>query len=166
MNDQLTTSTGPERRYVSNGLEAGRTYTYSIRAEVVRDGQTIEETQVVRLISGGTANLSFNLNGQSQNERVAETPANTKLTLRVPADARVFLAGRETQMIGEVREYATTRLVAGQLWPDYVVTVTIERDGQTLTQERRITLEGGRSQELSFEFDGETVADRLAGSNR
>jgi uncharacterized protein (TIGR03000 family) len=82
----------------------------------------------------------------------------TKLTLRVPAEAKVTLAGAPTKQSGEVREYSTTKLPAGQSWNDYKVVVTLNRDGKTLTEERMLSLTGGEDQELTVDFDALQLA--------
>jgi uncharacterized protein (TIGR03000 family) len=80
----------------------------------------------------------------------------TKLTLRVPAEAKVTLAGVETKQTGEVRQFATSKLSSGQNWNDYKVVVEVTRDGQTLREERTLKLTGGQDQELAVEFPSET----------
>jgi uncharacterized protein (TIGR03000 family) len=85
-------------------------------------------------------------------------PAKTSLTVRVPADAKITLAGVETKQTGEVREFATSKLAAGRTWENYTVHVELTRDGKTLTEDREIVLTGGQSQELSFDFGGVQLA--------
>jgi uncharacterized protein (TIGR03000 family) len=82
------------------------------------------------------------------------------LTLRVPADATVTLAGVSTKQTGEVRQFTTTKLAEGQIWDNYTITVALERNGQTLREERTIKLTGGQSQELSINFDSQQLAQR------
>jgi len=82
----------------------------------------------------------------------------TQLTLKVPAEAKVTLAGVETKQSGEVRQFSTTRLAAGQAWQNYQIVVELDRDGQTLREERTVTLTGGRAQELSIGFADTTLA--------
>jgi uncharacterized protein (TIGR03000 family) len=77
----------------------------------------------------------------------------TRLTLRVPADAKVTLAGVATKQTGELRQYTTTKLANGQIWNDYKVVVALERNGQTLYEERTLQLTGGQAQELAINFD-------------
>jgi uncharacterized protein (TIGR03000 family) len=87
------------------------------------------------------------------------TPApKTKLTLHVPAEAKVTLAGVTTKQAGEVREYSTDRLAAGQAWQNYTIHVEVTRDGKTVAEDRQITLTGGTQQDLSFSFGGDQVA--------
>jgi uncharacterized protein (TIGR03000 family) len=93
---------------------------------------------------------------------VDATPVvKTKLTLRVPAEAKVTLAGVETKQSGEVRQFATSRLTSGEVWKDYKVVVEMNRDGQTVREERTIRLTGGQDQELAVDFDS-TPTDQVA----
>jgi uncharacterized protein (TIGR03000 family) len=80
------------------------------------------------------------------------------LTLHVPAEATVTLAGVATKQTGEVRQFTTSRLAPGQVWDDYKVVVTMERNGQPLREERTIKLTGGESQQLSINFDSQQLA--------
>ena len=87
----------------------------------------------------------------------SETPAvKTRLTLHVPADAKVTLAGVETKQTGEVREFATSKLAAGQSWGEYKVVVETTRDGKTLVEERTINLIGGQDQDLAVNFENDS----------
>jgi uncharacterized protein (TIGR03000 family) len=148
VNDRLTTSTGGERSFVSRGLQGGRTYAYQLRVEFVRDGETVVENKLVRLQAGEQIDLSFGAGEQL----ASEEEATTELTLHVPADATVTLAGAATRQTGESRTYATAALTAGQEWAGYVVRVELQRDGQTLVEEKTLSIVGGENYELSFEF--------------
>ena len=83
----------------------------------------------------------------------------TSLTLNVPDDAKVYLSGNETRASGSKRRFSTTRIDEGQKWADYLVRVTVERDGRTLSKEQRVTLKGGDQTELNFDFDQTELAD-------
>jgi uncharacterized protein (TIGR03000 family) len=92
---------------------------------------------------------------------IASKPAvKTSLTLHVPAEAKVTLAGVSTKQTGEVRQFATTKLSTGQVWDDYKVVVEMESDGQTLREERTLKLTGGQPQELTVNFDSNQIAQR------
>ena len=151
VNGTLTRSTGGQRQYISRGLTRGQRYTYEVRAELERDGETIEETKFVHLRAGETSELAFSLEAHV---------ADTTLTLHVPSDAKITLSGRETAGTGEVRVFTTNKLATGKQWSDYQILVSIERDGQTLTQEKSVTLDSGDSREVSFIFDAPQVAAR------
>ena len=157
VNDNATSSTGAERTYVSRGLQAGKSYTFNVRAELVRDGKTLTDTKQIRLVAGQHTSLAFEF-APNANEQLAEKAVETKLTLNVPAEAKVFLSGNATSSTGPVREFATTKLVPGKSWADYVVVVTYEKDGQLLTQEKNVTIAAGDAREVTFDFDADTVA--------
>jgi len=150
VNGAKTKSVGSERTYVSRGLQSGFDYTYEIRAEVQRNGKTIDETKVVSLRAGQNSQLTFDLKAQAS--------VATTLKLHVPKDAKVILAGNETSSSGALREFTTTKLASGKTWKTYTVRVTVNRDGETLAQEKTIELKAGSSEELVFDFDAPQVA--------
>jgi uncharacterized protein (TIGR03000 family) len=163
VNGYQTTSVGTERRYVSNGLEAGKSYTYELKAEAVVNGNPVSETKVVKLTAGQTETVAFTFAAPAApavNFGDADEAPKTKLTLHVPADAKVFISGKETKATGEVREFATTKLAAGKTWDNYLVRIEVTRDGQLVSHEQKLSLVGGESQEL--EFDLEAPAPKLA----
>jgi uncharacterized protein (TIGR03000 family) len=150
VNGLATTSTGSERQYVSRDLQSGFNYTYEVKAEVVRDGRSIEQVKQVNLRAGQTAELAFDFPRSEQLE--------TSLTVHVPAEAKVYLAGNATKAQGEVRVFRTTGLAAGKDWSDYTVRVEVEQDGRTVTKEKTISLKAGESQEVTFDFEDDRVA--------
>jgi uncharacterized protein (TIGR03000 family) len=152
VNGQPTSSTGGARQYVSRDLQVGYNYNYEVRAEVVRDGRTVEQVKTVNLRAGDTARVAFDF--------PTDATPETSLTVHVPADAKVYLAGNPTKASGEKRVFRTTGLSDGKAWNDYVVRVEIERGGRTLSKEETISLKAGQSQELSFDFEADKVAAR------
>lgn len=156
VNELATRSTGSDRRYMSRGLAVGREYTYTVRAEVERDGKLLSETKVIKVQGGQASDVNFTF--ENAQESIASKPLRTALILNVPADAKVFLAGKETITSGAVREFATTKLAAGDAWKDYTVRVEIQRGGRTLTKEETVSVTAGEARELSFNFDAPEVA--------
>jgi uncharacterized protein (TIGR03000 family) len=161
INGTATTSTGSERQYISRGLNAGNRYEYEVRAEMTRDGQTITETKNVALAAGQQINLSFNFEG-NQEAPVAGKKASTKLTIHVPADAKVYLAGRETSSTGDMREFTTSKLTPGSEWKDYTVHVVANIDGRDVSKDETITLTGGEDRDLTFDFNSNPIASTAA----
>jgi uncharacterized protein (TIGR03000 family) len=150
VNGMLTQSKGTQRSYVSRGLARGFHYSYEVRAEAMRDGQKVEEVKLVKLTAGETLELAF--------DKLAAQNSETTLTLNVPANAKVTLGGNSMQGEGEVRIFTTTKLGEGAVWSNYVVEVSVERDGRTLTQEKTISLNPGDNRSLTFDFDETKVA--------
>jgi uncharacterized protein (TIGR03000 family) len=148
VNDKATTSTGGLRTYTTKNLDRSQSYTYSVRAEFEHNGQMISQTKTATVSVGDLASLSFDPN----------EPLTTALTLKVPAEAKVYLAGKETTLTGEVRKFTTTRLPLGQQWSNYAVRVELERDGQKLAKEETVSIKAGESREVAFDFPVTTVA--------
>jgi len=59
-----TTSTAAVRTFVTPELATDYNYVYTLRAEVVRDGRTVVETQQVTVRGGQTTNVPFNFSSQ------------------------------------------------------------------------------------------------------
>lgn len=157
VNGLPTRSIGEVRRYVSRGLSDGMSYTYEVRAVADRNGETVEETKKVEVRAGQEVELAFSFaNG---NELANTSPVETTLSVQVPEDAHVSLAGNTTNGTGEVRVFKTHSLTTGEAWDNYKIVVSVERDGRTLSQEKTITLKAGDSQNLAFDFDGAKVAN-------
>lgn len=158
VNDAPTTSKGAERNYVSRGLRTGMTYSYNIRVEYEKDGETVKDSKQVKLGAGQTVSLTF---GQAE-EAVAETqtvePVKTEVKVEVPEDARVFLSGSPTKQTGKQRTFVSTQLAADQQWKDYTIRVEVDRDGQMQVREKNLTVKGGGSYELAFNFDSTATA--------
>jgi uncharacterized protein (TIGR03000 family) len=151
VNGKETSSTGEIRQYISRNLQPGYNYTYEVRAEIVRDGKLVEEVKTIDLKAGEVAKVAFHLAPTNRIE--------TSLTVRVPANAKVYLAGNPTKATGATRVFRTTSLTGGSRWTDYTIKVEIEKEGRTITREETISLGAGETKELTFDFDSEKVAD-------
>ena len=115
----------------------------------------MEETRKVTVRAGKTTRLNFDF----ATEAVASEKVETKLTVKVPEGAKVFLSGNATNATGETRVYRTKALKAGEAWENYIVRVSHVVNGQTLTKEQQISLNAGDDRELSFDFNDASLAD-------
>jgi uncharacterized protein (TIGR03000 family) len=152
VNDKQTSSTGPLRQYVSRGLEAGRSYRFHIRAEMERDGEMVSEEREIVLSSGQTEEVAFALLSPDK-------PVETALTLHVPADAEITLAGSVTKAEGETRTFRTMQLKPGQVWDDYTVVVRYRDGEKVVTKQEKLRLIAGDRLELTI---GTNSEDRIA----
>ncbi|MFO7904763.1 MAG: TIGR03000 domain-containing protein [Pirellulaceae bacterium] len=150
VNGVATRSTGDVRRYVSRNLSPGFDYTYEVQAEMMVGGERVTRARTIQLRAGEEANLAFDMEESE--------PVETALTVHVPEDAEVYLAGSSTHGDGTVRTFRTTALEQGESWSDYLVRVKFNDGGAVRTMEERITLRGGDQRDLSFDFDAEKVA--------
>jgi uncharacterized protein (TIGR03000 family) len=65
INGAPTKSLGSVRQYSCDGLLPGSTYRFEVKAEVVREGKTVAETQTVSLTSGERGRVAFNFDVRS-----------------------------------------------------------------------------------------------------
>ncbi len=156
VNGTKTSATGTVRQYVSRGLATGKRYEFTVRMTVDRDGQTSEQTKVVSLAAGGRSSLSF----------TAASAPKTSLTLHVPADAKVWLAGNETSSAGATRQFQTSTLAAGQAWKNYEIRVATVVDGREQVVSKVIDLAAGQSVELSLDPAQRTASADSTASTR
>lgn len=156
VNGMKTSATGVVRQFVSRGLVEGKRYEFTVRMTIDRDGQSSEETKVVSLAAGGRSSLSF----------TAAVAPKTSLTLHVPADAKVWLAGNVTESAGATRQFQTTTLAAGQAWKNYEIRVATVVDGREQIVSKVIDLAAGQSVELSIDPAPRTAAADATASIR
>jgi uncharacterized protein (TIGR03000 family) len=152
VNGDRTSSTGEVRRFLSRGLEQGRSYEFVVRMSSEQGGAASEQTRVVTVTAGGQSNVSF---AASAAKPVEPT---TSLTLRVPSDARVYLAGNPTSSSGEVRQFETSTLKAGQEWKNYEVRVVTVVDGREREISKVINLSAGDRVELTLNPAGQLAS--------
>jgi len=148
VNGSKTAATGSLRRYMSRGLASGREYDFAVKV-VTRRG---EETKVASLAAGGRSTLDFTAPVASR------TAKKTSLTLRVPAGAKVWLAGNETVSQGDVRVFETDQLTDGQAWRNYEIRVAAMVDGREQVVSKTIDLIGGSTVDLRLDPAQRTAA--------
>lgn len=159
VNGNPTKSAGSIRQFMSSGLEAGYVYKYEI--EVRYEGVEKPETHTVKLRAGSAERVVFK--GPSATSDVAAEATDspeTVVTVHVPADAIVILAGNETKGEGETRTFRTRRLSIGEAWDSYTIRVTANVNGALISKEKTLRLEAGSAHNLAFDFDSTEVASR------
>ena len=169
VNGAKTSATGSLRRFVSRGLTEGKNYEFVVRIIVDRNGSTTEETQVVSLSAGTREMISFN--AKQPIDDLVMIPAvgaapKTSLTLHVPADSKVWLAGNETASTGNVRQFETQNLQDGQTWKGYEIRVVMVEKGNEKMVSKIIDLVAGGSVELSLDPSQQTASTGATASLR
>lgn len=82
------------------------------------------------------------------------------LTIWLPYEARVTINGNPTRSTGSKRQYVSYGLQPGYSYT-YEIVATLERDGQTLTESRSVTLTAGQQNTVVFSFNA-PAAEGLA----
>ena len=169
VNEHETTSDGPVRQFMSQGLKEGYVYTYVVKVIYDEDGEEKSESKEVKLRAGETKEVVFDTSGSSSDptaEDDAETADSsssetasteqaevvTVVRLHVPVDAQVTLAGNPTNGNGVVRTFRTNQLKVGEQWTNYTVRVVSDVNGESVTREKTIDVTAGSTNELTFNF--------------
>jgi uncharacterized protein (TIGR03000 family) len=164
VNDRPTDSDGADREYISHNLQPGASYSYVVRAEFERDGKPVSEEKTVRVAAGQTVALNF-VETDNQVQTADKNDNRTTLKVRLPAEAKLYLAGREMKTAGDVREFSTSKLPSGSEWTTYDVRAVLVREGLEEVRTQQVSLAGGESREITINFDAPQVADKIAGTS-
>jgi uncharacterized protein (TIGR03000 family) len=68
LQDQLMTISGTQRRFVTPAIEQGYQSNYTVKVEVVRNGQTIMKTAQAAVSSGQEVDVVVSFDGQNPKE--------------------------------------------------------------------------------------------------
>ncbi len=158
VNGLPTKSAGPIRQFMSNGLKDGFVYSYEVK--VSYPGSDAADSKIIKLRAGSAERLVFSKPASEEKTVQKAVAPETVVTLHVPEDAKVVLAGNETEGEGEVRTFRTRQLAEGQNWSDYTIRVTATVRGTSVTKVKSIDLKAGDHRDLVFDFDTESVASR------
>lgn len=88
---------------------------------------------------------------------------SARLTISVPADARVMINGRPTESTGAHREYISHGLVSGLTYK-YEVCAQVTRNGKTLEETKVVILTAGANEGVAFRFQAKSEA-QVASAN-
>jgi uncharacterized protein (TIGR03000 family) len=138
---------GTEQVFVTPDLALGRRYTYVFRAEATRAGERVVLEKRVTVEAGREAIVDMReLRPLSQAE---PTDNKARVTVRLPADARLFVDDVLCPLTSGERTFTTPPLQTGRAYY-YTLRAEVVRDGQTRSTSRRIDVEAGK--EMTIEF--------------
>jgi uncharacterized protein (TIGR03000 family) len=136
-----------QRTFVTPALEPGWDYSYTVEARATRNGQTVSASKKVYVRAGQTTQVSIDL--QSAATARVEATVRSRLTVRLPADARLFVNGQATTQTSATRIFETPPLQAGTDY-SYTLRAEVVRDGQTQSAEKQVSFRAGRPVEVDF----------------
>jgi uncharacterized protein (TIGR03000 family) len=155
VNGQVTPRRAAEEAYQSPALVPGRTYSYTVVAELTRDGKTLTETKEIAVQAGRRSEVDFTNLGRGV--AVAETE---------PASVTVILPEGTKLMVNDVvvnargnQTFQTPKLEKGKSY-FYTVKAELTRDGKPVTETRRIDVAAGKSVTVDFTNAATLTASR------
>jgi uncharacterized protein (TIGR03000 family) len=143
--------TSDTRSFVTPALEADRDYVYTMKAEAKRNGEVVSRTERVLVHAGRTTRVDFgDLNAKAVTKTTpAEADAPARITVKLPADARLFVDDVACPLTSAERTFETPRLEAGRRYV-YNMRAELVRDGQTRTLTKRVVVESGKPVSVDF----------------
>jgi uncharacterized protein (TIGR03000 family) len=146
--------TAPEQRFVTPELQAGRTYAYDFTATLMRDGKEVTLTRKVLVRAGQETRVDLDEASVAQ-----DTGGKATVTVKLPADARLYVEGVLTTQTGAVRTFETPRLESGKPYV-YDLRAEVVRDGQVRRISERVTVEANKAVEVELKLAEAAVAAR------
>jgi uncharacterized protein (TIGR03000 family) len=134
--------TSGQRSFVTPPLDRGRDYSYTLRGEVVRNGETVTQTQRVVFRAGEVARVRFD-------ELSEDRPAPARVVVKLPGDAKLYVDGTLIPLTSATRSFETPKLQPNQLYY-YTVKAEVVRDGKTRSDSKRVVLEAGKQASVDF----------------
>ena len=131
---------GSVQTFETPRLEPGQTYSYLFRAEATRDGKPVVRERKVMVRAGEDVRVDFA-------DAAARAPA--RVTIILPADARLIVAGMTYPEGAGRRTFDTPDLEAGRTY-SYTMRAEVTREGRLLKEERRVHVEAGKAVTVEF----------------
>jgi uncharacterized protein (TIGR03000 family) len=139
--------------YLTQPLESGKEYVLNIEAVVARDGQSVNRVKQLTIRAGDEVRLAFqdmDLADASSSRTGGGAGGVARITVRVPADARLTVHGVDCPLGSDTRTFDTPALEPGQKYY-YLLKAEVVRDGRTIAQTKRIDFRSGERVTVSFE---------------
>ena len=118
-----------EETFRTPELEPGSSYTYTFKAEVVREGKTVAFTKQVKVRAGQTSEADFT-------KLATEGKDVARVTVKLPADARLYVDDVLCPLTSTTRSFNTPELEAGRPYY-YTLKAEFVNDGQTRKTRQR-----------------------------
>jgi uncharacterized protein (TIGR03000 family) len=142
----MNTST---RSFQTPALKPGQDYFYTMKVEAVRNGEKIEKSTRVIVRAGETARADFgNLSDAVPVKTTSEAPA--KITVQLPADAKLFVDDKLCTLTSDTRTFETPKLETGKKY-GYTLRAEAARDGKTVQAVRKVVMTAGEAVTVKFD---------------
>lgn len=133
---QPLTLDGTQQTFNSPTLKAGHTYTYTFKVQAVREGRTFTRTENVTVRAGSESFVDLS-------ELTAEESRPARVTVLLPADAKLYVDKVRCPLTSEKRSFETPALQASRTYY-YTIRAEVVREGRTITISERASLTAGK----------------------
>jgi uncharacterized protein (TIGR03000 family) len=138
---QVPLNTNP-RSFRTPSLEPNQTYFYTMKAVSVRGDKVVSQTKKVEVRANQTSRVAFN-------DLKPEGSATAKVTVKLPAEAKLTVDGKPCTLTSSVRTFDTPALEPGKSYY-YILKAELTRDGQKREETKRVTVSAGKQVTVEF----------------
>ncbi len=144
-------TTQAEQTFTTPELTPGKAYAYDfrVRVEVVRDGKTVTRSQKVTVQAGRQSQADFG--------ELSRNDAPARVTIKAPADARVTVD--DVNVPRTTADVPDAPLEGGRTYY-YTVKADLVRNGKTVSDSKRVTVEAGKDVLVEFQEPSVATAGR------
>jgi len=139
--------------FITPMLKPGKDYVYDFEAALVVDGESINRVKRVVVRAGEVIRLAYE-DMEPPHAKVVKLADGTAepahVIVRLPADAQLTVHGVDCPLTSNTRTFDTPVLAPGQDY-FYDLKAKVLREGQPVTQTRRVTFRAGERVTVSFE---------------
>jgi uncharacterized protein (TIGR03000 family) len=150
-----------EETFKTPELQVGRTYSYSVVAEAMRNGVKVSRTKEITVRAGENTVVDF-VELDKADAVEARTPEDkskfARLTVALPKNAKLFVNNVAIKAEG-TQTFTTPELAPGKTFY-YTVKVELERDGKNVEDKRQVEVVAGKEVKLDFTADTTVTASR------
>jgi uncharacterized protein (TIGR03000 family) len=147
VNGERVPELGSTRTFISPELTPGRDYYYTIKME--RPGGTVTDTKRVYVRAGQTTRVDFT-RATAAAVRPAPEPAKARVTVRLPADARLTIDDVVCPLTSATRTFETPPLEPGRPYY-YTLRAEVVRDGKPRAESQRVSVQAGKEARVDFQ---------------
>jgi uncharacterized protein (TIGR03000 family) len=134
--------TAAEQTFRTPALETGYAYTYTFKAELVRDGKPVSYTKQIQVRAGNTIEADFT-------KLTTEGKDTARVTVKLPADARLYVDDVLCPLTSDTRSFNTPELPAGKSY-FYDLKAEVVRDGKKRVATQHVLVEAGKLVTVEF----------------
>jgi uncharacterized protein (TIGR03000 family) len=143
VNGTALTRRTTEETFLTPALPAGQNFAYVFSAEATRDGKTLTKTERITVRAGAQSEVDF-----TNFESAASAVDVARVTVVLPAGASLYVNDVAVSAKG-TQTFETPKLEKGKKFY-YTVRAEMQRNGRTVSDKQRVSVEAGKSVTVDF----------------